>query len=196
MANPRQRSESSGFTLVEMIAVIVVMGIISSVAGIGIVEAVKSYRKTIDRSELAEMADSALRRMARDMRYSLPMSTRTPGAAVGGALFLETILTKNGGRYRVGGTELTVNGVLVESPPFVADTEFETLAALSEPPGQVVVTSDLIVTLNEANSVPEQTRSHGAMAPAAAPIARSPLQRSAIPPWSVATTGRSPTRRC
>lgn len=142
------RRRAAGFNLIELIAVIVILGIVTSIAGVGIVEAVKSYRKTVDRSELADMADGALRRIARDLRYSLPMSTRAGSS--GGSVFVETIVTKNGGRYRKGGTELSAGGSLIESTlgSMVADTEFESLSALSEPPGQIAVAGDYIVTRN------------------------------------------------
>lgn len=137
------RRTTPGFTIIELVSVLVVLGIVASVAGIGIVEAVKAYRKTIDRSELADMADGALRRIARDLRYSLPMSTRT--TTTSGVVYLETIVSKNGGRYRKGGTELVSGGSLIEDG---VDNKFESLAALSEPPGQVAVVGDLIVTKN------------------------------------------------
>jgi MSHA biogenesis protein MshO len=59
---------------------------------------VTAYLDTARRAELTENADSAVRRIARDLRTALPNSVRV--SAVGGATYLEFIPTVGGGRYR------------------------------------------------------------------------------------------------
>ena len=85
-----------GFTLVELIMVIVIMGIIAAVASVFITGPVQSYFDSNRRALLTDAADIALRRISRDLRLALPNSVRVGGSN----RFLEYIPTTEGGRYR------------------------------------------------------------------------------------------------
>lgn len=98
-----------GFTLVEMIVVIVITGIIGGVVAIFIRSPVQGYVDSARRAELTDIADTALRRITRDLRSALPNSVRVTGACggAGTTCYLEFIPTTGGGRYRAnsaGGT--------------------------------------------------------------------------------------------
>lgn len=84
-----------GFTLVEAIIVIVVVGVLATVVAVFIRSPVQGYVDSVGRAEVSDTADLALRRMARDLRLALPYSIRT--ANNGSAI--EFLLTKAGGRY-------------------------------------------------------------------------------------------------
>jgi MSHA biogenesis protein MshO len=88
----------AGFTLVELVMVIVITGIIAGTVAVFITQPVTAYVDTVRRAELTESADSALRRIARDLRTALPNSVRV--VAVGAVTYLEYIPTAGGGRYR------------------------------------------------------------------------------------------------
>lgn len=92
------QGRAAGFTLVEMVVVIVVTGIIAAMLGSFLHLPVQSYVDTARRARLTEAADAALRRMARDVRTALPNSVRV--VAVGPTTYLEYIPTVGGGRYR------------------------------------------------------------------------------------------------
>lgn len=104
----RKRERELGFTLVEMIVVIVITGIIGSVVAVFIKAPVQGYVDSARRAELTDIADTAFRRVGRDLRLALPNSVRvTTGTCPGGSgscSFLEFIPTKGGGRYRAGPT--------------------------------------------------------------------------------------------
>lgn len=69
-----------GFTLVELILVIVVAGILAVILAPIITQPMTAYFDTARRAELVNAADAAMRRMARDVRRSLPYSLRVnPG---------------------------------------------------------------------------------------------------------------------
>lgn len=87
-------TDSRGFTLVELIMVMVIMGIISAAAAVFIAGPVAGYVDANRRAQLSDSADIALRRLSRDLRLALPNSVR-----VGGSKFLEYIPTAGGGRY-------------------------------------------------------------------------------------------------
>lgn len=90
-------SKSKGFTLVEMIIVIVITGIIGGIVAMFLRAPVQGYIDSERRAEMTDIADTALRRMSRDIRLALPNSVRV--TAVGGIQYLEYLETMGGGRY-------------------------------------------------------------------------------------------------
>ncbi len=113
----------AGFTLVEIIVVIVISGIIAAVLGVFLVRPIQGYNAQVRRAELVDEAESALRRMQRDIRASLPNSLRirTNGATTGDATcpngadtvcVVEILHVLDGARYRAGpvGNQLLFDG--------------------------------------------------------------------------------------
>lgn len=90
-----------GFTLIEMIIVIVITAIVGSMVAVFLRAPLESYVAQDRRARLADTADSALRRMARDIRLALPNSVRV--TTVGSVVYLEFLGTRSGGRYRAQG---------------------------------------------------------------------------------------------
>jgi MSHA biogenesis protein MshO len=89
------RRAGTGFTLVEMVIAIAVIGIIGAMVAVFIRAPVQNYADSVARAEVGDEADLALRRMARELRLALPNSIRVNGD--GSAI--EFLLTKTGGRY-------------------------------------------------------------------------------------------------
>lgn len=87
-----------GFTLAEAIIVIVITGILAAIVAVFIPMPMRSYVETAARADLTDVADTALRRMARDLRLALPNSIRT-GTDGSGNPYVELLLTASGGRY-------------------------------------------------------------------------------------------------
>lgn len=85
-----------GVTLIELIVVIAIIGILAAVGAVVLVPAFEAYFASQRRAALADVADTALRRLVRDVRLSAPNSVRVDGTSRS----LEILLTRNGGRYR------------------------------------------------------------------------------------------------
>ncbi|MDO8940168.1 MAG: type II secretion system protein [Methylicorpusculum sp.] len=88
--------KTQGFTLVELILVMVIIGILVAVSGDVITKPVKAYLTMENRASLTDNAELALRRMQRDIRRALPNSIRISNDG----LTLEMLHTLDGGRYR------------------------------------------------------------------------------------------------
>lgn len=92
---------SKGFTLVEMIMVIVITGIIGGMVAMFIRAPMQGYVDSARRAAMTDIADTALRRMSRDLRVALPNSIRVN--VVGGVYYVDFLSTSGGGRYRANG---------------------------------------------------------------------------------------------
>jgi len=92
----------SGFTLIEAVMVIVITGIIASMVAVFIKTPVDAYFDSARRAELTDSADTALRRIGRDVRLALPNSVRPHGTGVAAIEFLQTTA---GGRYDADAAE-------------------------------------------------------------------------------------------
>lgn len=86
-----------GVTLIELAITIALVGILA-VLIIQFIAPVRSYIDTSRRAALADTADTALRRIRRDLRLALPNSVRVTSS--GGVLYLEFLLVRTAGRYR------------------------------------------------------------------------------------------------
>ena len=93
-----RHNRQTGFTLVEMIVVMVITGILGGMVAMFIRAPVQGYVDSARRAELSDIADTAIRRMKRDVRTAVPNSVRLSGACPNCAV--EFLPTKDGGRYR------------------------------------------------------------------------------------------------
>lgn len=101
-------------SLVEAIVVIVITGIIAGMVAVFIRTPVEGYMDAERRAGLTDIADTAVRRMAREIRLALPNSVRT--AADGSGRCIEFIPTKIGARYRMVVGEAMATAMFSTSP--------------------------------------------------------------------------------
>lgn len=144
------RLRESGFTLMEMIVVIVITGIIASVVAVFLRRPVDQYLDVARRAEMTDVADTALRRISRDLRLALPNSVRVAGACNGNdTCFIEFLPTGSsscagggvcigGGRYRVG-----AGGTNNDLDFAAADNTFEVIGPMPQ-----MVAGDRVVVYN------------------------------------------------
>ena len=114
-----------GFTLVEMIVVITITGILAAAVAVFIRRPVESYVDAARRGEFTDIADTALRRITRDVRTALPNSIRITTA--GNVTYLEYLQTSGGGRYRAE-TDSSGAGNILDF--IAADASFDVIGTM------------------------------------------------------------------
>jgi len=121
-----------GFTLMELIIVIVLLGIMSAGAGLLITTPIEAYTDQVRRQQLVDSAEMAMRKIETDIRRALPNSIRlvdnSPTSWV-----LEMVNTVDGARYRdeAGGGFSTANDMLSFSTSG-GDQQFNLLGNFTE----------------------------------------------------------------
>ena len=121
--------------------VMVITGIIAGMVAVFIARPVEGYADSARRAKMTEAADTALRRLARDVRLALPNSLRV--ASVGGTNYIEFIMTSSGGRYRDTGDGSTGGNVLDFAN--AANVKFD---VLGPPLNGAIAANDYIVVYN------------------------------------------------
>lgn len=168
----------SGLTLVELVVTIVITGIIAAGIAVFIQRPVEGYLDAERRAELTDEADTALRRITRDLRTALPNSVRVDASGK----FIEFIESTGGGRYRA---ELDSGGLGNILDFTAADTAFDVIG-----PAPVLATGNQIVVYNLNSSGTSSNAYFGDN--------RAALTSTAAPPVAIASTlfpESSPARR-
>lgn len=132
----------SGFSLIELIIVIVILGIVGAMVAIFMKTPIDAYVASASRAALTDVADTTVRRIARDLHKALPNSIRTSVDQQ----CLEFIPTKTGGRYRTAERSVGDGSSLDFG---VADTSFNMLGSNSAlPVDQRITAGDVVVVYN------------------------------------------------
>ena len=122
----------AGFSLIELIVVVVLLGVLAGGAGLLIRNPIQAYEAQVRRQQLVDQGEMALRQIARDVRRALPNSIRITTVGASGSA-LEMVNTVDGARYRD-----EFGGVYTANADFIldftgADTSFNLLGTLSDP---------------------------------------------------------------
>src|SRR4051812_27634335 len=90
------RQTARGFTLLEAVLVITLIGIVAAMVGVFIKAPIDAYVGQGRRAELTDTADTALRRISREVQRALPNSVRLDATGT----VLEFLPVSAAGRYR------------------------------------------------------------------------------------------------
>ncbi|WP_035374046.1 prepilin-type N-terminal cleavage/methylation domain-containing protein [Pseudoduganella violaceinigra] len=92
------KSSQYGFTLVELIVVMVVTGILAGILVVFFMPALNNYFASSRRAMLTDAADGVMRRMSRDIRISVPNSVDIRSSSQGPCIGM--LPSSSGGRFR------------------------------------------------------------------------------------------------
>ncbi len=183
-ASTRPRN-CSGFTLVEVIMVIVITGIVASFVGVFIKGAIDAYVDSARRAELSDVADTTLRRLTRDIHLALPNSVRNP--ADGSDQCVEFMPTKIGARYRAAKDGA---GAGDEFDFSVVDSSFDMFWLNSTLPATMkMVAGDVVVVYNDGSGKADCTGTvAGGTAGGIAYCGYNAIQVASVTPEGASTT--------
>lgn len=138
----RIRNRAKGFSLIELVMVMVITGILAAIVATFMKQPIDAYFDSAHRAALTDVADTTVRRMARDIHKALPNSIRTSTDNQ----CIEFIPIKFGGRYRAE-VDASGNGDILD---FTAvDTSFDMFGLNSAlPADQQVALEDVIAVYN------------------------------------------------
>lgn len=142
--------KTRGFTLVELTVVMVIVGIIGVSLAIFFKPTIDSYFDTVRRATLADIADTALRRMSRDIRSAVPNSIRWANSSC-----LELLPTSTGGRYRMSPDTVNGNSAALDTSQSVSSFDVLSYMSIAPAAGDWVVvnnqsTNDVYAGVNRA----------------------------------------------
>lgn len=88
-------NRQSGFTLIELVTVIVLISILSVIGGGFMLRSAESYHQSVSRSQLIQQGRQAIERITRELRIAVPNSIRVSG----NNLCIEWLPVAGGGNY-------------------------------------------------------------------------------------------------
>lgn len=128
MATRPRPGRQQGFTLIEIVMAITILGIAAGMVSVFLLSPIKAYFSTANRAVLTDAADGALRRLSRDVGAALPNSLRSTSG--GSNACVEFIPTLGGGRYRYQQSS-SGTGDILDFTNLTGDDSFDVLGQVN-----------------------------------------------------------------
>ncbi len=167
------RTCERGFTLIELIAVIVVLSIMATFSVRFVVSTIDNYNRTVDRGKLVAHGRQALERMTRQLRTAVPNSVRVTNAnqcveflpIAGGGNYIGELADANNGAaaqasISTGGYQVTFGSALYAFVAALSTTEIYSGSAASVAISAAEDHSDSTLSLAAAHQFLRNSISH------------------------------------
>lgn len=166
---PNSFGTRRGFTLLELVIVVVILGVIGATVAVFMRPAFEAWLGARSRAGLVAEADHGLRRMQQEVQTAVPNSIRSPGDQC-----FELVPTIAGGRYRVQAD--TVNSGTQPAADGQATSSFDVLSSLARAPA----VGDWVVVNNQNPNDVYSGANRSAVTAVTTPAATAGLSRIAI----------------
>ncbi|MBL7004639.1 MAG: prepilin-type N-terminal cleavage/methylation domain-containing protein [Gammaproteobacteria bacterium] len=138
-----------GFTLVELIVVVVLLGVMATASSTFILKPIEIYVDVKRRQELVDNTEMAFRRISRDIHRALPNSLRVSTSGT----TLEIINTVDGARYRNEASSTADHTTQDDILTFAGDTSFNTLGTFDFINSGDTLTNHRLVIYNTSTNI-------------------------------------------
>ena len=150
--NMKISGQQSGFTLVEMIMVMVITGILGGMVAMFLKAPIQQYQDISRRAELTDIADTALFRLSSDISTAVPNSVRVLGC--GATPCVEFLPTKDGGRYRAFADTTNPASAVGDILDFAASAPADTSFDIIGPPVVGIAGDGIVVGSTQSSGNP------------------------------------------
>jgi len=123
----KKRKTQRGFTLIELVMVITIMGIVAAILGPFLAQPFRAYQALSRRTELVSKLNSTMDQMIKDINLAVPNSVREDGANGVGGTTLEMMNVQAFGRYRYSDDENDATALT----PAKSDDSFNVLGVIT-----------------------------------------------------------------
>ncbi len=121
------RIKQCGFSLIEMIVVIVLISILSTIGGSFMIRTVESYHESVNRSQLIQKGRQSIERITRQLRVAAPNSIRVSAnnlciewlPVVGGGNYLDELPDQDNGAAAVSTIDVSPMVFDIGTPRYV-----------------------------------------------------------------------------
>jgi len=145
------RRDELGFTLIELIVVIVIISILSTIGGSFMIRTIESYHETVSRSQMIQRGRQSIERITRQLRIALPNSVQVSAnnlciewlPVVGGGNYVDELPDQDNGAAAVSSINVSPINFDIGTPRYVVVSALNTSEIYNAAPSSLALYSSI-----------------------------------------------------